>query len=138
MTFAVIFEPELPDNGTVAPPRNVNWTVAYDAADGQPEHDLRYVICGKVIGYYPASSATLLGDLLGELDALQQGSNHSVSMSGYTVLWAELSGGNVTFRDPGPSAELIGTVTIADVRAALKTASAKLWAHLKGSSATTA
>lgn len=138
MTFAVIFEPELPDHGSVPPPRKVSWTVAYDGADGQPEYGLRYVIGGKVIGYCPASLATLLGDLLGELDALQRGIAHNVSMSGYTVLWAELVGDNVTFRDPGPAAELVGTVPVADVRAALETASAKLWAYLKGSSAATA
>jgi hypothetical protein len=82
--------------------------------------------------------ATLLGDLLGELDALQRGDDHSVSMSGYTVLWAEVFGDSVTFHDPGPAAEPVGTVTVADVRAALETASAKLWAYLKRSGAVTA
>jgi hypothetical protein len=138
MTFAVMFEPELPDYGSVPLPRKVSWTVAYDAADSQPDHDLRYVICGKVIGYHSASLATLLGDLLGELDALQRGGDHSVSMSGYTVLWAELFGDSVIFRGPGPAAEPVGTVPLAEVRAALETASAKLWAYLKGSSAVTA
>lgn len=138
MTFAVMFDPELPNHGSINPPRKVSWTVVYGAADGQPEHDLRYVICGKVIGYYPASLGTLLGDLLGELDALLQGRDHGVSMSGYTVLWAEMSADNVTFRDPGLAAELVGVVPLADVQAALQAASARLWACLKASSPTTA
>ena len=138
MTFAVMFEPELPDQGAEAPPSKVSWTVAYDAADGRPDYDLRYVICGKVVCYYPASLADLLGDLLGELDALQRGAAHNVSMSGYTVLTAELVGGNVIFRDPGPAAELVGAVPLADVHAALETASARLWACLKASIPTTA
>lgn len=138
MTFAVMFDPELPDHGSINPPKKVSWTVAYGSANGQPEHDLRYVICGEVIGYYPASLATLLVDLLGELDALQQGRDHGVSMSGYTVLWAEMSADNVTFRDPGPAAEMVGVVPLADVQAALQAAIARLWACLTASSPTTA
>jgi hypothetical protein len=138
MSFAVIFEPELPDLGAVAPPSNVSWTVAYDAADGQRQYDLRYVICGKVVGYHPASLATLLGDLLGELEALQRGGAHSVSMSGYTVLLADRIDDTVTFRDPGPTAELVGAAPVADVRAALEKASAQLWAYLKVLSSATA
>jgi hypothetical protein len=137
MTFAVMFEPELPDHGAVAPPGKVSWTVAFDAADGQPDYDLRYIINGKVVGYWPASLATLLGDLLGELDALQRGGAHNVSMSGYTVLSADLVGENVTFRDPGRPGELVGTVPVTDVRSALENASAKLWAHLQASTSAT-
>lgn len=137
MTFEVTFEPELPDHGAVFPPKKVSWTAAYGAADGQPDHDLRYVICGKVVCYYPASLATLLGDLLGEQEALESGSAHNVSMSGYTLLLAEITGDNVAFRYPWPNGELVGKVPIADVRDALETASARLWAYLKALSAAT-
>lgn len=138
MTFAVIFEPELPDHGLLAPPSKVSWTLAYDAAERQPDHDLRYVICGKVIGYYPASLATLLGDLRGELAALREGNAHNVSMSGYTVLVAEVSEDTVLFRDPGPDAELVGSAPIAAVRTELERASARLWACLLASGSRTA
>lgn len=138
MTFAVIFEPELPDLGLLAPPSKVSWTLAYDAAERQPAHDLRYVICGKVIGYYPASLATLLGDLRGELAALRAGNTHNVSMSGYTVLVAEVSEDTVLFRDPGPDAELVGSAPIAAVRTELERASARLWACLLASGSRTA
>ena len=138
MTFEVSFEPELPDHGAIPPPPEVNWTVAYGAADDQPDYDLRYVISGKLVCYYPASLATLLGDLLGELEALESGKAHHVSMSGYTVLAAEMVGDNVIFRDPGLAAEVVGVVALADVQAALETASARLWACLKASSSKTA
>lgn len=130
MSFEVTFDPELPDHGAIPPPVNVNWGVAYGAADGQPDHDLRYVICGKLVCYYPASLATLLGDLLGELEALESGQAHNVSMSGYTLLLAEIAGDSVAFRDPVPDGGIVGKVPIADVRTALQDASARLWACL--------
>lgn len=138
MTFEISFEPELPDHGSLPPPRKVSWTVAYDAADGEPNHDLHYAICGRRVCYYPASLATLLADLLGEIEALESGKPHGVSMSGYTLLLAKITGDNVTFVDPGPDGEVVGQVPIADVRSALRNASARLWAYLKALSAATA
>jgi hypothetical protein len=105
MPFEVSFDPELPDHGAIPPPENVNRGVAYGAADDQPDHNLRYVISGTPVCYYPAGLPTLLGDLLGELEGLESGRAHGVSMSGYTLLLAEITGDNVTFRDPG----LMGT-----------------------------
>lgn len=138
MVFEVPFEPELPDHGTVAPPKKVSWAFAYGVADGQPDHDLRYMICDKVVSYCPASLAQILTDLLGELEALESGRSHNVSMSGYTVLLAEFAGDKVIFRDPGPDGDAMGKMPVADVRAALRNASARLWAYLKALSATTA
>lgn len=138
MTFEVSFEPELPDHGAVPPPPKLSWTVAYGAADDQPDYDLRYVIGGKLFCYYPASLATLLGDLLGELEALESGKAHNVSMSVYTLLLAEITGDTVTFRDPGPEGNVIGKVPVTDVCTALRNASKRLWAYLEASSVGTA
>ena len=131
MTFEVTFEPELPDHLAVSPPKEVDWGFAYGAADGQPDYNLRYVICGTLVCYYPASLATLLNDLLGELEALESGLVHNVSMSGYTLLLAEIAGDKVTFRDPWPDGDVVGEVPVADVHAVLQNASARLWGHLK-------
>lgn len=130
MIFAVEFEPELPTTGASDFPRNVNWDAAYKAAADQPDHDLRYIICGTRVCYYPANLATLLNDLLSELEALDIGETHKVSMSGYTLLVAEMTGDTVTFRDPALGGDLVGQVGISEVRAALQAASATVWAYL--------
>jgi hypothetical protein len=138
MSFEVTFDPELPSHGAIPPPKSVNWEGAYGAADDQPNHSLRYVICGTLVCYCPASLATVLGDLLGELEALESGKAHDVSMSGYTLLLAEIMGDNVVFRDPWPDGGVVGEVSVADVRTALQDASARLWAYLKALSTATA
>ena len=130
MSFVVVFEPEIPDRGESEPPLEIDWHKAYEAAKGLGEHGLCYVIDGRKFGYYPADVPTLLCDLLGLHYQLDLRGAQTVGLSGYTVLLAEISDNTVVFRDPIPPNDLVGSLGVAEVRQALRTAIRSLWAFL--------
>lgn len=138
MTFVVVFDPELPDRGEAEPPIQIDWSMAYQAANARAEHDLCYVIDGRTFGYYPASIATLLGDLLSLHDQLELPDPQTIGLSGYTVLLAQVIDRTVIFRDPIPPNDVVGTLEVAQVRQALRTAIRRLWAFLLSSDRRTA
>lgn len=80
----------------------IEWDAIDVAAAGDPfkKYDVRYLVDGRVYGYYPASLLTVLNDLAQELELCERRESHEMTLSGYTVLILEFDEAGGTFSDP--------------------------------------
>lgn len=63
-------------------------------------YDLHYIIDGNLISYYPSHILSVLNDVNEEVNLFNDGTSHYMTISGYTVLYADISAGLANFYDP--------------------------------------
>jgi hypothetical protein len=127
--FLITFDPPLPAAAAIDPPSKFDDLDPVAVAAGYAtEHDIRYVIDGRVFAYYPASILTVLNDVHLEWTLIRERSTHDITLSGYTVLEAIFERGGFQFRSPAWPPDPVGERFDPDcLEAKFREAAAEVW-----------